>query len=143
MGIEKMKWLLKYYYKIWVDIILFEQIKNKNHTNWQFISMVFITGAQSLNYITFFMFLMLFGIKVDIIIDIDILPTERLNTALSGLISPILPFVVLNYFLIFKDRKYLKLIERYEYKKGKLALPYFIISFILFFVPVIIYSLNR
>ncbi len=61
-----------------------------------------------------------------------------LDGALSGIITLFLPFVLLNYLLVLKNKKYELIIEKFPYRKGKLYIGYFITSVALFFLPVLI-----
>ena len=55
---------------------------------------------------------------------------------------PLLPyfflFILLNWLLIFRGKKYESLIEKYDYKKGKLYLIYFLATIGIFILPIII-----
>jgi len=63
-------------------------------------------------------------------IEFSFLP-ERANSVLSYIFLFILPCLVINYQLTFRNKRYLKLLERYPYYNGKLAISYFVISMVL------------
>ena len=55
------------------------------------------------------------------------------SSILSFLLLFFIPFAVINYILIFHNKKYERLLKKYPYYQGKLFLNYFIISM---FLPV-------
>ena len=124
---------MKIYYKIWVDCLLRMKSQEKNKHNWHVKSMIAMSLAMSLNFLLFLTIL-----ERDILgcfiyqLYISSLPEEYSN-ALEILLLFVLPVVVVNYFLIFRNKRYEKLIEKYPYRNGKLAIPYIMISV---FLPV-------
>ena len=81
--------------------------------------MIFMTLAMSSNLIL-----------IMTILERHVLP-ERANSVLSYIFLFILPCLVINYQLTFRNKRYLKLLERYPYYNGKLAISYFVISMVL------------
>jgi len=124
--------MLDLYYRIWVDSIVFEKTKNGERRNWKFVTMTVISLLQALNLQTLFLILLMFGIRVNRILEISFFHDRKIDSFLSGFINYMLPFLILNYLLIFRNKRYENLINNYEYKNGKLMKSYFIISFILF-----------
>jgi hypothetical protein len=59
-------------------------------------------------------------------IPVDIFPGTRIDALVSFFISYLLPFLLLNYFLIFYKDKYKELIKLYPSYDGKLFLKYFL-----------------
>jgi len=111
--------MLGLYYRIWVDFITRAKRNPANNGNWQKGSMIFMTLAMSSNLIL-----------IMTILERHVLP-ERANSVLSYIFLFILPCLVINYQLTFRNKRYLKLLERYPYYNGKLAISYFVISMVL------------
>ena len=123
--------MLGLYYRIWVDFIIRAKRNPANNGKWQQGSMIFMTLAMSSNFILIMTILERHVLKRTIYtIDFSFLP-ERANSVLSYIILFVLPCWVINYQLIFRNKRYLKLLERYPYYNGKLAASYFVISMML------------
>ena len=123
------------YYRLWVDAIEFEKTNQKGQRNWKLYTLIPISIAQGVNLLTF-----MFGLKAffDVSIDFNIVLFEHplLNAVLTGVLIFLLPFVVMNYMLILRNDNYERLKEKYPYSKGRIYIGYFIISVLLFIVPV-------
>jgi hypothetical protein len=132
----KIEMILEIYYKIWVDGITKLRSVPGNKGMWKFYSMVFMSMAMAI----MFAFLMaifqrnILGYSF-YFINIDIFPGENLDAFVSGFIRFVLPFLALNYFLIFYKKRYEKLIVRYKAYDGKLFLSYFLASI---FIPLVV-----
>ena len=128
------------YYKLWADAIWYETSKHKMFRNWQAYTMVGISISQGLNLAFIFICIGSF-VPIQVFMSMDIFPGSILITAAAGIFTLFVPFVILNYFLIFYKKKYLKLINQYSPKGGKLYIGYFIGSSALFILPLIIAKL--
>lgn len=126
------------YYKIWVDAIVYEKTNNGQLRNWKSFTIIPISILQGINMLTVFIWLTAIDIKVDIFLEFDLFRGKMIDGFLSGALTLFIPFLLLNYLLIFRGSKYIDLIEKYEYKKGKLYLLYFLFSIGIFIVPIII-----
>jgi hypothetical protein len=129
---------LSLYYKIWVDAIVYEKTKHGSMRNWKPYTLIPISVLQGINLLSVLFWLSAFNIKLDIFIDFKLFPGEMLNGFLSGFLTLFLPFLVLNYLLVFRRKKYDDLIEKYNYRKGKLYLIYFLTTILVFILPIII-----
>jgi hypothetical protein len=120
--------MLGVYYRIWVDCIRRARSQPANKKNWLWGSMLIMTTAMAFNftlvmvvfqqYITGYFFYRL---------NLDFLPS-KIDFLLNFIILFFLPSGCLNYFLIVRNRRYEKLLEKYPYYNGKLILTYFGIS---------------
>lgn len=134
---------MSWYYKLWVDAIQFENSKHGDFRNWKFYVMIGITFSQGLNLATL-LFWMSTWVKINFFIPVDLFPGKIFDGAISGFITLFLPFLVLNYFLIFKNRKYELLLRKYKHKRGRIYITYFFISLSVFIVPLLItFFINR
>jgi hypothetical protein len=59
---------------------------------------------------------------------VDIFPGKNLDALISGFTLFILPNVLLNYFLIFRNNRYEMLLTKYKSYNGKLFISYFLAS---------------
>ncbi len=130
--------IMSLYYKIWVDAIVYEKTKHGDMRNWKPYTLIPISVLQGINLLTVFFWLSTFNIKLDIFIDFNLFPGEMLDGFLSGFLTLFLPFIVLNYLFVFRRKKYDDLIEKYDYRKGKLYLIYFLTTILIFILPIII-----
>src|SRR4051812_21502277 len=99
------------YYMIWVDCILKAQSIPSNQNNWKQYTMIFVSMAMALNIGMVLSILQLHIIGyVFYDIKFHIFPLEKLNNALSFFVLYLMIPILLNYFFIFKNNKYEKLL---------------------------------
>ena len=123
------------YYRIWVDCILRLKSIEANKDNWQIKSQIMMTVAMTFNFILIMAILQRNILKVYFYkINIHILSSYE-NNILGILILFFLPCLIINYLLIFRGKRYEKLVEKYPYHNGKLILIYILISM---FFPLIL-----
>ena len=134
------------YYTIWADAIVHEKTHFKDKRNWKFFTLIPISVFQGINLATFFLGLFALNVKMDIFIHFNFFNGNDLDAFLSSFVSLLLPFLILNWFLIFKDKKYIKIVERYSRnnnnendKNGKYYLAYMLISAAIFIIPIILF----
>lgn len=102
--------MLHLYYKIWVDCIVRMKLQPENKQNWLLKTMIFMTLSMSANFI-----LIMTILEKSVFqhyfykIDFPFLST-RINNLLAYLFLFILPCVIVNYLLIFRNKRYEKLI---------------------------------
>jgi len=119
--------MLNLYYKIWVDCIKRAR-EQPDKKNWQAYTMTSMTMAMAFNFVFSMTILERFVFRNYFYkINLPFLPL-RLNNILTYLVLFILPCVVINYVLIFRNNRYEKLIKNYPYYNGKIFGIYFIIS---------------
>ncbi len=128
------------YYMIWADAILSFK---KHHPNedWKIKLYIYITCIHSLNF-----GLILFWIKhLNFLsipsLDINIFPGTLIDSFLSFTLQFSFPFLMLNYFLIFYNNRYKKILYQYKDIKRKYALYYSVTIAILAFISAIMYGL--
>ena len=123
------------YYRIWVDCITRLKSREANKDNWQAKSMVIMSTAMVFNLV-----LLMIILQKQILgyyfyeLNVSFLSAHE-NYILTMLVLYILPCVVVNYLLIFRDKRYEKLLEKYSYYNGKLILIYMLTSM---FLPIIL-----
>jgi len=129
-----MKKIMDIYYQIWVDNLLRMKSQEKNKHNWKQWSMIAMSLAMTLNFMLFMSILQSYILGISFYVINFPIPDEY-NGVLDILLLFVLPVVVVNYLLIFRNKRYEKLIEKYPYRNGKLAVPYVMISI---FLPVVL-----
>jgi len=111
------------YYLIWVDGIVNSKDYKRKDPAWKFTLFIIITTCNALNLWAILLWLKLFEI-FSFLIKIDMFPGTLLNGAAGFIVQFASPFILLNYFLIFYNDRYEKLIKKYSHKNGKLAMIY-------------------
>jgi len=127
------------YYVIWVDSILRFKKNNPKDKDWKFKILLM---NSLLNAFTFWMitiWLKFFKIYNIPLINFTLFPGNLLNNFCSFLIEFALPFGLLNYFLIFNNDRYKKILEKYAVPKGKYALIHSYIVLLSSFISAVIY----
>ena len=123
------------YYRIWVDCITRLRSIEANKDNWQTIGIVSMSTAMTFNFV---LLMVIFQKNIlDYIfyeINIPVLSGFQ-NYILTILILYFLPCVIINYLLIFRNKRYEKLLKKYPYSNGKFIVAYILISM---FLPIVL-----
>lgn len=135
MGIKRI------YYEIFADAV--EAAANNKEALFgpkeqRFYILLIFSLAQGLN-VALLLFIISAFVKLNnIFLSINAFPGTYLDTAISGFISLVLPFLIINYFIVFHSKAYLKYTNNRRIKtKGWAIMIYFIGSagaFILYIV---------
>ena len=134
--------ILKLYYKIWVDFIKKVQSIPANKNNWKGITVVFMSMAMAINLVTIMTILQRNIFKYTFYdVKVDIFPGSMLNSLTSFFILFLLPNLIINYFLIFRNERYKILLNKFKSYNGKLFFSYFAISLLAPLVFVIIWKI--
>ena len=94
--------------------------------------------AQYLNIILLFFILSGLGFNINIFVNINIFPGKIINGFLSGFVSLGLPLLLINYFLVFHRKTYLKYTENRKIKTGGLALLFYFLGSVAIFIVYIV-----
>jgi hypothetical protein len=126
---------MRIYYRIWVDCITRLRSIEANKNNWQLKSIIAMSFAMTYNFVLLMAILQrhvlghyFYKLNIPFLSHYE-------NNILTIFILFILPCVILNYLLIFRGKRYEKLLKKYSYHNGKLFAAYFSISLLL---PVIL-----
>lgn len=126
------------YYKIWVDVIVFEKSKRGKDINWKTISLISVSILQGLNLLVLlYLVRRLTHHKMPVLLPISIFNMYLLNDFVSIILTFFVPFVILNYLLIFYNERYVELLKRYPDHKGKLYRTYFLWSVGIIVIPIL------
>ena len=131
--------MISIYYQIWVDAIVNSKDYKQKKPSWKLTLFVIITTCNALNIFTLYLWLKFFGV-VSYLINIDFLPGTVLNNVANHVVQFASPFILINYFLIFHKDRYIKLTEKFQHRKGKLAMTYTLITALAWLFSVIIYG---
>jgi hypothetical protein len=127
--------MLGIYYRIWVDCIKREKSQPANKQNWAAVSMILMSISMAFNLALIMIVLQQYALGYFFYtINMDFLP-RQVNYLFNFIILFVAPCVGLNYVLIFRNKRYEKLLNKYPYYNGKLFVIYLAISL---FVPVIL-----
>lgn len=124
---------MRLYYLIWVDLILRAQSQPANKHNWRIMTLAYMTIIMALDLVFIITIIEKAIVGYNFYdFEIPVLP-QKIGDPISFVILFAIPPLVINYMLIFRNRRYEKLIKKYEYHDGKLAVTYMLLGL---FVPV-------
>ncbi|MGF7072437.1 hypothetical protein [Mucilaginibacter sp. R-33] len=129
--------MLSIYYKIWVDAITQERAKKGTDGNWKAFTIIPISLIQGVNLLTFLFILRSFT-DIPILFTIDLTRDKAINAFIAGLLVFFIPFVILNYLLIFYNDRYNKLMNLYPSRGSKIYRNYVLISLGIIVVPFVL-----
>lgn len=127
------------YYKIWVDAIIATRKSKAESANWKLYTIIPISLLMGINLFTFFYWMKTIVNKnLPLFFGVDVFNARPLNGYISVIITFFVPFVILNYLLIFNNDKFEALTKRYGADNGKLYKRYALYSLGLWIIPIII-----
>ena len=130
--------MLSIYNRIWVDAIVYQKKKQKKESGWQLLTIISISILQGLNLLVILYILRwVTQHKMPIMLPMRIFHASAYNSFCSIMLIFFLPFVLLNYLLIFYNERYQKLISVYPNKNGKLYRNYFLVSVGIIVIPLV------
>lgn len=130
------------YYKIWIDAIISTQRSRIESANWKLFTLLPISLLMGINLFTIFYWMKTIVNKnLPLFFGIDIFNARPLNGYISIVITFFVPFVILNYLLIFSNNKFELLTKRHEVSNGKLYKKYTLWSLGVLIIPIIIQKL--
>jgi hypothetical protein len=131
---------MRIFYEVWVDAIIKIRSRPQNAGIWKFYCMIFMSMAMALN-LWFLSFVLMLHAKITLSffpIPIDIFPGTRIDAFASFFASYLLPMLMINYFLIFRNDRWRELSKQYRYHNGNFFLTYFLGSIGLIFIYFIV-----
>ena len=134
--------MLTTYYKIWVDAITTTREKKAEASGWKLLTLVPMSLLLGINLFTVFLWMKtLVNHRLPLVLPVNIFDYRLINDFISVVVTLFIPFVLLNYLLIFSNERYQQLIKKYSAQGGKLYRRYVLISLGLLAIPVIIVKL--
>lgn len=128
------------YYMIWSDAILSFRKYHPKRKDWKLTIFLYITWIHSLNLWIVLLWLKFFKIFTMPLLSIDVFPGELLDDFFAFAIEFALPFVILNYYLVFYNNRYEKIIQKYKDIKFRYSPIYSFTIAILAFISAILYG---
>ena len=130
------------YYKIWVDAIAKEQSKKVEGRNFKLYTLIPISLLQGINLLTFFYWMkVIVNRSLPLFFGVNIFHARLINDFIAIVLTLFIPFVILNYLLIFSNDRYEELLKEYRNQDGKLYRKYTLISLGLLIIPVVIQNM--
>jgi hypothetical protein len=126
---------------MWIDGIRTAQEKSEvSETEWKIISTLVLSIAMALNIGTIATWIGAYVEGFQLLVEISFLPGTMLDAWLSFFLTLHLPFIILNYLLIFRKNRYEQLMEKYSGydTAGVVNFCYFLASGLLFIVPILV-----
>src|ERR1700761_3761104 len=126
------------YYRIWVDAIKATKSFKAEAGNWRLITIIPISLMMGINLFTLFYWMkIIVNRNLPLFIEIYIFGYKALNSFISVIFTYFLPFVILNYLLIFNGDRYKKLLTEYNDEGGKLYKKYTLFTIGIGLIPII------
>ena len=111
-----------------MDCITRLRSREVNKDNWQLKSMLTMSSAMTFNLVLVMIILQKRVIGY-YFYELNVTSFSNCeNYIFTMLIMYVLPCVIMNYLLIFRNKRYEKLLKKYPYNNGKLILMYFLVS---------------
>ena len=128
------------YYLIWADSIQSIRKNQPNKKDWKILIFLIITIMHSFNLWIIVIWLKYFGVDIPLI-DLNFSPSHMIDSSLSFAINFASPFILLNYLLIFRNNRYIKIVEKYKDLKIKYGLYYCLSMLIGAFLSAVLYGI--
>lgn len=126
---------------IWSDAILSIRKHHPHKKNWKIVIFIFITWMNALNLWVVLLWLKFFNVLVLSPFNIDLFPGNLIDNFLAFTIEFVFPFVVINYFLIFRNNRYEKIIMKYGNFKINYGSIYSIVMILGAFFSAMLYNI--
>lgn len=128
------------YYLIWADAIQSIRKHHPNKKSWKEEIFILVTTTHAFNLWIIFLWLKYFKINIPLI-DLDLFPGDMLDGILNFSIEFALPFGLLNYFFVFQNNRYEKIVDKYKNVKIRYGLIYSISMVLGAFFSAILYGI--
>jgi hypothetical protein len=127
------------YYRIWTDAIASQKAKKAERANWKMYTLIPVSIVMGINLFTLFYFLRtVVNRNLLLYMPVNIFSAKPINGFISILITFFIPFVILNYLMIFNNDRYNMLEKKYHDEGGKLYRKYVLWSLGILVIPVLI-----
>jgi hypothetical protein len=119
---------MRLYYLIWVDALLRAKSQPANEHNWKGMTFFIMTFTMAFDFVfvmTIFQEYVLGFFFYEL--QIPRIP-QSIGDPLGFAVLHVGPPLLLNYILIFRNSRYEKLIKKYKYHDGKIAIAFMILG---------------
>jgi hypothetical protein len=122
--------MLSLYYKIWVDaIVSTKSLGSDEFKNWKVFTIIPISALQGINLLTILLWIRgLSDIEFAVLLPVKLFNVILLNEFIAVILTFFIPFLLLNYLLIFSNQRYKTLLKEYRADNGKRYLWYIAIT---------------
>lgn len=126
------------YYKIWAEAIKQAQKNKGEEVGWKWIPLTAISFLMGVNLFTLLLLLHAFNRDLLLIFPIHIFKGVGYNSGLSIMLTYFLPFLILNYLLIFSNNQHQAIILKYRTSNAKLYRYYVLGSLGILLIPLLL-----
>ncbi len=126
---------------IWSDAILSIRKHHPNMKDWKLRIFIYVTWIHGLNWWIIYIWSKFFKLFNFSLIHVDIFTGDMIDEFISFTIMFVLPFRILNYFLIFYKNRYEKITQKYKNIKFRYAPAYSFTIAILAFASAVLYGI--
>jgi hypothetical protein len=133
--------MMKLYYMIWVDCLLKLKSLPSNRGIWQFNGYMVMSAIMMLNL------MVAVTVIEDYLVKYPFYHNCFGNSLEEGVVSNVKyitlflgPPLIINYLLIFKDKKYEILFKKYSYQQGKLFIGYALVTVVIPYFIILIFG---
>lgn len=127
------------YYAFWADAIIRSQKAHPERDS-KWAMLIVFSSLFSYNICTFIPWMGYFKLVTIPILELNISSARSMNAFLAYSIEFVLPFFVLNYYLIYYKNKYVKLIEVHTVGKTNYIMIYAILTVVFFIISTVLYA---
>ena len=122
------------YYEIWADAI--RVTKKMDSDQWKVATLIPMSVLQGINLLAILFLLRgILGRQWPLFVPVKIFNDVIMNDAVSILLTFIVPFVMLNYLLIFSNDRYQRIIRFHKGMNGRLYKLYIFVSLGIIIIP--------
>ena len=129
------------YYAIWADAISSMKKHHPNDRDWKIKLLAYMSWMHALNSWIIFIWLKFFGIFRIGLIELHVFPGTLLNDFFAFALQFALPFLILNYFLIFYKNRYNIILRNRKTSNTKFAPIYSFSVTLIAFATAVAYGL--
>ncbi len=131
------------YYLIWADAIYSYRKHHPNQINWQFRLLFLNSWIHALNLWIIYIWLKFFNLIYIPLIRVNLFPGDLLDEFLSFTIEFAFPFFVINYLLIFHNKRYERVLKKYNNLQHRYVLIYSYTVALGAFISALLYGLLK
>lgn len=111
--------MLRLYYKIWVSAIISAKASKAEAGSWKLFTLGPVSLLQGINLFTVFVWMKsLVNHRLPLFLPVNIFNYRLINDCISVVTTFFIPFVILNYLLIFSNNQYKDLLKKLPGKTG-------------------------
>ena len=131
--------MLTLYYKIWTDAIAVTKASKTEGKNWKAFTIIPISALMGINLATILLWVRaLSDREFPVILPVGLTHLVPMNTFIAIILAFFIPFLMLNYLLIFYGDRYNVLIKTYSHQHGRRYFWYIGLTLGVFVAPYVL-----